>query len=130
MTNPNVGVKDKWVEAVLSGDLDTVRTLCHPDFVLEQPKGLIYAGTYRGLDGFLLFLELFDDAYEIGKLENTRTFFCDDPDVIVLEFAFHGTMKSTGEAFRTSQLEHWFFRDSMVLGVRPHWFEMPALPAK
>lgn len=127
-TNPNVAVKERFVEAVLSGDRETVARMLHPGFVLEQPRGLVYAGRYVGTGGFMDFLERFAAAYDLDGLDNTRTFFTDDEDVLVLEFQIKGRLKSTGELFETSQLEHWYFSDGKVLRVRPHWFEMPGVP--
>lgn len=127
MANPSLPIKDRFVAAVLSGDRDTVAKLMDPDFVLEQPRGLVYAGTYRGVDGFFDFLDRFAAAYDIESLENVNTFFGADPDLIVLEFRFRGLFKPTGERFDVSQFEPWYFRNGRVLKVRPHWFEMPGV---
>ena len=126
--NPNIAIKDRWVEAVLSGERDKVAELMDPDFTLQQPRGLAYAGLYRGPEGFFDFLDRFIAAYEIERLENVGTYLGEDPDRIILEFAFKGVFKPTGEAFDTSEFEPWVFRNGKVLNIRTFWFEMPRLP--
>ena len=128
MTNPNIAVKDAWVEAVLSGNTAAVAALVDPEFTLHQPRGLAYAGLYRGVEGFFDFFARFVATYEIEHLENVATFIGDDPDVIVLQFAFRGVMKATGEKFDASEFESWRFRDGKVLEIKTYWFEMPRLP--
>jgi len=123
--NGNAAVQQAFVTAVFAGDGDTIRSLCTPDFVLEQGDGLPYAGTYHGADGFLEFLGVFSATWEIEQLEPQRSFTCDDPDVIVSEFAMRARLVATGQPYESSLLEMWTFRGGKVCAIKPHYFNAP-----
>lgn len=118
----NAAVQQAFVTAVLSGDADTIRALCTPDFVLEQGAGLPYAGFYHGGQGFLDFLGVFAATWQIEQLEPVRNFTCDDPDLIVSEFAMRAKLLRTGAPYESSLLELWTFRDGKVSAIKPHYF--------
>jgi len=126
MPSKNVATTERFVAAVFAGDHAVLRELLHPDFELHQAAGLEYAGLYRGADGFLAFLQKFAATYEIELLERTHSYVSDDnPDLLVFEFAFRGTLKSSGRKFDTTMLERWTFQDGKVIRVVPHYFEIP-----
>jgi len=120
--NPNLAVIERFVGAVLSGDGETVKGLCAPDFQLHEGSGLIFAGTYHGGDGFLQFLGVFADTLDIERLEPIRTYVTDDPDYVVTEMEVRATVRATGKLFSSSLLERWRFRDGQVIEIAPHYF--------
>lgn len=124
--NPNIAIKDRFVEAVFSGDEATLRTLIHPDFTLHQPPGLPYEGDYAGADGFMVFLEKFMAAYELESLDQTALFIeQDDPNALVLGFDIKGTLSETGRPFVSPQLERWDYCDGQIVQIRVFWFTLP-----
>ena len=124
--NPNIDIQERFVAAVFAGDTATLARLCHADFMLEQGAAMPYAGTYRGPKGFLAFLGIFGETFDIEKLEQLRTYLCSDPDLLVSEFDLVAVVRATGQRFETSLLERWQFSGGKVIGIKPHYFEPPA----
>jgi ketosteroid isomerase-like protein len=121
--NPNRAIIDRFVGAVFSGDSATVLALCDADFALHEGSGLSFGGTYRGGEGFLAFLGLFNETLEIARLEPIGTYLTEDPDRIVCEFELDATVRATGKRFASSLLERWRFRDGKVIEIKPHYFD-------
>jgi ketosteroid isomerase-like protein len=126
MKNPNIAVKDRWVEAVFAGDREAIRQLADPDFELYQSPGLAYEGVYKGVDGFFDFLDRFLAAYELESLEPTALYVEQtDPDRLALGFQIKGRLRASGKRFESPQLECWDFRNGKVVRIRVFWFQMP-----
>jgi ketosteroid isomerase-like protein len=121
--NPNRAIIDRFVGAVFAGDSDTVLALCDADFALLEGSGLSFGGTYRGGEGFLAFLGLFNETLDIARLEPIATYLTDDPDRIVCEFELEATVRATGKRFASSLLERWRFRDGKIIEIKPHYFD-------
>ena len=120
--NPNVSIQQRFVAAVFAGDGDTIRALAHPDFALHEGSGLPFAGTYRGGEGFLRFLGIFNDTFEIETLAPLRTYETEDPDYLACEFELRAVLRGNGERFDSTLVEIWNFRDGQVLSITPHYF--------
>jgi ketosteroid isomerase-like protein len=126
MENPNIAIKDRWVEAVFAGDRDTLCRLADPALELHQPPGTPYEGVYRGPDGFLEFLDKFMAAYELESLDQTALYVeQSNPDRLAIGFHIKGTLKATGQAFASPQFECWDFRDGRIVAIRVFWFAPP-----
>ncbi|MBV1688238.1 hypothetical protein KRR38_11265 [Novosphingobium sp. G106] len=93
-----------------------------PEFELNEGSGLPFAGTYRGADGFLEFLGLFNDTFDIEQMAPVRTFITDDPDWLIGELNLRATLREGGELFETSLLEMWQFKNGQVVSIKPHYF--------
>ena len=120
--NPNLALIERFVGAVFAGDGETLKRLCAPDFQLHEGSGLSFAGTYLGGEGFLQFLQVFGDTFDIERLEPLRTYVTDDPDYVVTEMELRAVVKATGKVFASSLLERWRFRDGRVIEIAPHYF--------
>ena len=125
MPNENLGVKDRFVAAVLAGDAGTMRDLVDASFELHQPPGLAYSGSYAGADGFLNFIAKFMSTYDIETLVSTDTFLSENPDRMVSEFKFAGKVKASGAKFDTKMLECWEFHRGKILRITVYWFATP-----
>jgi ketosteroid isomerase-like protein len=123
--NRNLLVQQQFVDAVFAGDGDTIRSLAAPDFELVEGSGMPFAGVYRGADGFLEFLGLFSDTFDLEYLRPVRCFASDDPDRMAFEFELRGVHRATGELFESSLIEAWTFRDGRVAVIKPHYFNVP-----
>jgi ketosteroid isomerase-like protein len=123
--NPNFAIQQRFTGAVFAGNADTLRELAAPDFVLLEGSGLPFSGEFHGADGFLAFLGLFGEAFEIEVLAPVRSFQSDDPDVIAFEFELRATVRATGKRFESSLIEVWSFREGKVASVKPHYFNVP-----
>lgn len=127
--NPNLATMQAFMNAALSGDAETLRSLCHPDFVLEEGSGMPFAGTFSGADGFLAFLGVFMDTFAIERFDAVRAYECGDPDFLASEMELVSTLKSNGQRYDSSLVEIWRFRDGKVISVKPHYFHSPLHPA-
>ncbi len=123
--NRNIIIQEQFVAAVFAGDADTIRALADPGFELIEGSSLPFAGTYRGADGFLEFLGIFNATFEIERLAPVRTYQADDPDYIAFEFDLRGIYRATGKVFESTLIEVWKFKDGKVLSVKPHYFNSP-----
>jgi ketosteroid isomerase-like protein len=118
----NIQVKERFVAAVFAGDADTIRALADPGFELHEGSGLPFAGTYRGAEGFLKFLEIFGQTFDIERLEPIRSYESQDRDWIAFEFDLRATVRNTGHLFESTLIEIWNFKDGKVLSIKPHYF--------
>lgn len=123
--NPNLAVQERFVAAVFAGDAVTIHALAAPDFELLEGSGLPFAGTYRGAEGFLEFLDVFAATFEIERLAPVRSFVSEDPDRLAFEFDLRGVYRATGEVFESSLIELWHFRGGKVVSIKPHYFNVP-----
>jgi ketosteroid isomerase-like protein len=121
----NVATMQRFVAAVLGGDMDTVKALCDPEMELQQGSSLPYAGTFAGAEGFVQFLGVFGETYDIERLEPVRSYVADDPNYVIGEIEMVATVKASGKRFVSSLLEQWQFRDGKVLTIKPHYFNSP-----
>jgi ketosteroid isomerase-like protein len=120
--NPNLRIQEQFVTAVFAGDADTIRSLCAPEFELHEGSGLPFAGTFRGAEGFLEFLGVFNDAFDIEYLTPVRTYVSDDPDWLVGELNLRARLRADGKLFESSLVEIWQFKNGKVVGIKPHYF--------
>ncbi len=120
--NPNLAIQEQFVTAVFAGDAETIKALCAPDFELHEGSGLPFAGIYRGAEGFLEFLGMFNDTFDIEQLAPIRTYTSDDPDWLIGELHLRATLRDGGKPFDSSLLEMWHFRDGKVVSIKPHYF--------
>ncbi len=111
--------------AVLGGDFDTLRALCHPDMALHQGSGMPFAGTYHGYEGFMRFFAEFGETFEIEKLGPLRDYTSDDPEWVVCELEIAAKVRATGKRFDGTIMEQWQFRDGKALTIKPHYFNSP-----
>ena len=118
----NIQVKERFVSAVFAADADTIRTLCDEAFELHEGSGLPFAGTYRGAEGFLEFLGIFNRTFDIERLEPVRTYESQDSNWIAFEFDLRATVRQTGRLFESTLVEIWNFKDGKVVSIKPHYF--------
>ncbi len=120
--NPNLAVLERFVGAVFAGDGETLKSLCHPDFLLHEGSGLSFAGTYEGGEGFFQFLELFGATLDIERLETLRLYQAEDPDFVIAQMELRATTRDSGKLFESSLLELWQVRDGKVIEIKPHYY--------
>lgn len=125
MANANLEVMQRFVAAALGGDGDALKSLCADSMVLEQGSSMPYAGVYHGGEGFLQFLGIFGDTFEIEQLDLVRTYQADDPDWLVAEFVIRATVKATGKPYASTLIETWNFQNGKVAMIKPHYFNPP-----
>lgn len=124
--HPNHETKKKFVEALFANDWETLASVSHPDMELHEPKGLPYAGVWKGVDGFKACWEKIRQGTLITEhLEVLKTYFAEDPDHIVDLLHTRGKVRATGEPFDTLVYEQWELKDGKIHRIRLYWYEMP-----
>ena len=118
----NIQVKERFVSAVFAGDAATIRALSDEAFELHEGSGLPFAGKYHGAEGFLEFLGIFSQTFDIERLEPVRAYESGDPDWIAFEFDLRATVRKTGQRFESTLVEIWHFKDGKVVSIKPHYF--------
>jgi ketosteroid isomerase-like protein len=123
----NHEVKKRFVNALFANDWETVAALSHPELELREPSALPYGGTYRGVAGFKQCWELIPKSgHKAESLDTLRTFFAEDPDSIIVELDFKGTITATGEKIHSRVLEQFDFKDGLISAIIVYWFDIPA----
>ena len=119
--NNNVRIQERFVAAVFAGDSDTIKQLTDPNFELREGSGLPFAGIYRGAQGFLEFLAIFNETLLIERLELIRAYQAEDADWIASEFILRSVVRATGKIFESTLVEIWNFKNGKVLSITPHY---------
>ena len=83
--NSNLGVKDRFIAAVLAGETGALAELMDPGFELHHSADLPYGGIYRGADGFNAFLAKFNDTFAIDVLNETAVYLAPSGNSVVVE---------------------------------------------
>jgi ketosteroid isomerase-like protein len=122
MSTENIAIMDRFVAAVLAGELNKLPELIDNDFELVHSSTVPYAGIYKGSAGFMRFLDIFMNSYDIERLEPVETF-ASPTGAVVVELAFLGKFKSSGKPIDTTILEKWEFRGGKVVRIKPHYFD-------
>lgn len=122
----NVQIQERFVAAVFAGDSNTIKELTDPNFELREGSGLPFAGVYRGAQGVLDFLEIFNNILSIERLELIRAYQAEDADWLASEFILRSVVRATGKVFESTLIETWNSKDGKVLSINPHYFINPA----
>jgi ketosteroid isomerase-like protein len=121
----NLAVADRIMAAFFSGDSEEIRALVAEDFVLEPSRDALHHDVYRGSDGFLRFMEKFAAVYDLKESHRANVYAAMEGEALTFELHLRGTVRGSGNAFDTSLLEIWDFRDGKLCRIVPHWFDLP-----
>jgi uncharacterized protein len=113
---------ERFVAALAAGDFDTMGTMLHPDFVVVEADGLPYAGIYRGLDGWRALSRAVVETWA-GFSIRPIAFLGETSNTFVVRFAISGRSRKTGNAFETTVLELWQFRDGLLAAIDPYYWD-------
>lgn len=120
---------EAWMAAQFSGDRATCNAIMDPGFVLVEPVGLPYAGTYRGPDGYWAFFDKFLATWTDLDASVERVFENTAGDELAIIFRIKARSARTGRAIDTTLMEHWKFRDGRLVSIAPHNFDTAQLAA-
>jgi uncharacterized protein len=118
---------DRVLAALQSGDAAQVEALCHPDMVVEDPESLPYGGVYRGFAGMCEVSAKLFAVVANWKVETARVIGGPGGDDFVLVQRMTGRAASTGRAIEMSILEHYTFRDGLLISIRPYYWDTKAM---
>ena len=104
------------------GDRAALEAMVHPDFSLEEAAGLPYAGVYKGVDGMFALMRSLDETWSKFRLKVIE-FPCQGENSMVVRIAVSGTLRKTGNAFATTAMELWRFKDGRLFEIVPYYFD-------
>jgi ketosteroid isomerase-like protein len=113
--------------ALGSGNGDQIRAICHPDLRIEDPAGLPYGGVYEGFEGMLEVAGKLFAAIADCRIETELVIGDPAGDEFVLKQRLTGRVARTGRPVETSILEHYSFRDGLLVAIRPYYWDTKAL---
>jgi ketosteroid isomerase-like protein len=119
MSQENVELVERLVEAFNSEDIELVLSSTHPDFELDVPPELsAEPDIYRGEHGMRRYWESFQDAMDEIRIEPERLF--DAGDAVVLAMHLTAKGRRTGIAVEQQTAGVWTIRDGKVMSIRAH----------
>jgi len=113
--------------ALQSGDGEQIRAICHPDLTIEDPPGLPYGGVYRGFDGMLEVAGKLFAAVADCRMQTELIIGDPAGDEFVLKQRMTGRIARTGRPVEMGILEHYSFRDGLLVSIRPYYWDTRAL---
>lgn len=115
------------VETLASGDGMQMKALCHPDLIVEDPASLPFGGAYRGYDGLLEVAGKLFAAIENCRIEPQAALGEPGGDEFVLRQRLTGRAVRSGKPVEMEILEHYQFKDGLLIGIRPFYWDTAAL---
>jgi ketosteroid isomerase-like protein len=113
---------ERFMAATRSDDEVALSELLHPDFLLEEPSGLPYSGTYHGVSGWRTLARAVVSAWSKFRIEPLE-YPAESKDSLVVRFAISGRSRKTGKPFESTVLELWRFKDGKLWRILPHYFD-------
>lgn len=126
MAETHLQVMQRILAGLMTGGAEgraVVQALFDPNFVLIEPEGLPYGGTYHGPEGWWEAGRRITSTWSDLKLE--PIFIKGDPDGedFALFLKLSGRSAKTGTPFQTTVLEHWVVRKGKLVKIQPHYFD-------
>ena len=115
-------------ELLLKHDLDGFVELFAPDGVIELPfAGPGMPSRLAGQQAIRDYSHRMDASpLRIDDLEATALYHTDDPEVVIVELATHGTVTSTGRTFAGTSIQVFRIHDGKIVLFRDY-FNVPGL---
>jgi ketosteroid isomerase-like protein len=114
---------DRLLASLKSGDATRIAALCHPDMLVEGPQSLPYGGIYKGFAGLCEVSAKLFAAVKNWKCETERVIGDPNDDDFVLVQRMTGIASGTGRPIEMSILEHYAFRDGLLVSIRPYYWD-------
>jgi sugar phosphate isomerase/epimerase/ketosteroid isomerase-like protein len=113
--------------ALRSVDPEPLRELCHPDFTIEEAASLPYAGTYKGFEGMRAVAGAMYASWAECAVTTESVIGNPAGDEFVLLQSMRGLTRRTRRPFEMEILELYTFRDGLLTGIRPFYWDTKAL---
>jgi uncharacterized protein len=108
-------------ELMLRGEAAAALELVDPGFVVREPEGLPYGGTYEGHEGFQ---RLLGAVFQIWKgAEITIDEVVGHGERVFALLSLRGRVGPAGELVATEVVEVWTVRDGKAVDLRPFYWD-------
>ncbi|WP_340268482.1 nuclear transport factor 2 family protein [Sphingobium mellinum] len=114
-------VVKKVYAAVAEHDLDTFKSLMHPDVVVIEAGSLPYAGRYEGPEGFTRLLVALDECWD--EFNCSEFDYLESGDTVVAIFRFRAKSRRSDKRIDMRIAEHWKVRDGKISFLEPFYFD-------
>ncbi|WP_060887975.1 nuclear transport factor 2 family protein [Streptomyces caniscabiei] len=114
MSAEQVEVVKRLFAAAARGDTDGINDCLHRQFTIDQAHGTPYAGTYRGLDGFLKMFGILTSHFDIKSRDQV---FHDTGNAeigVIVTFDVEFTSRKTGQRAICGNVELYRFADGRI----------------
>jgi uncharacterized protein len=105
-----------------SGDRAAMEGMLHADFEVLEAAGLPYAGSYRGIDGWLQLCSAVVGTWSQFKLKFIE-YAGEYENNLVIRFGISGRSRKTGNSFESTVMELWKFKDDKLISILPYYFD-------
>src|ERR1700730_7272494 len=117
MSQENVDLVRRGLEAFNSEDMERILAFVDPDFETEVPRELsAEPDAYRGHDGIRRYFESFRDAMDEIRFEPERFWEAGESVVVALRLTARGRQTAILVEQRIAQV--WSIRDGRAIGLR------------
>ncbi|MGW2525221.1 nuclear transport factor 2 family protein [Streptomyces sp. NPDC001617] len=113
--------------AAARGDIEGIKNCLHPEFTIDQAIGTPYAGTYRGLEGFL---EMFGILTSHFDLKSHDQVFHDTGNAeigVIVTFDVEFTSRTTGQRATSGNVELYRFADGRIRHIDVYYKDAQAV---
>jgi ketosteroid isomerase-like protein len=117
----------KVLAALQSGDGSQIQAICHPEMIVEDPASLPYGGVYKGFEGMIECAGKLFAAVVDCKIETLEIIGDPGGDAFVLRQRLTGRAARSGRPIDTTILEHYAFRDGLLVSIRPYYWDTKAM---
>lgn len=107
--------------------LKVQQSLLHPDFEIVEAPSLPYGGTYRGIEGWAALLAKIKTIWCPFRVTPLWTIGEPDGDRFGKMYRISGKSVVSGKAFDTNVFELWEFKDGLIIGTRPYYWDTKEL---
>jgi ketosteroid isomerase-like protein len=125
MTTDDIEVLEKFDEAGLSGDMETVIELTHPDCVISEPHALPYGGTYEGKEAFVDLISDVSETYnqmDVQVKDRTQA-----GNRVVVEYLFKAVPSEGEDQIQMPMIELYRVEEEKVIGTDVYYKDTAAL---
>lgn len=121
MGRDNKQIVQRFLEASMAGDRETMDRLMSPHASVMEAESLPYAGTYRGVPGFL---DLVRRVYStFSDVDVTITDIIGEKDQVIVMAKMSGKSRKSRTPFEMPVVEVWRLRDDRIIEIRPFYFD-------
>ena len=117
----------RFMGAMVDGDVDAARSLMAADFVCYEAGGLPYSGEYHGPDGFFELAGKIFGAMELTPGSEVQ--FLRNGDTIAARFPLTFTSRATGKSVHMTFCEIYKVRDGLITELDVYYKDPAAVTA-
>lgn len=121
MSQKLLEIVDTLYAALPQGNWDAYRAVIHPEFRVVESDALPYAGTFKGIEGFLQLIEKVFGMFSVFDAKAAAKSVGDDHVMVWVEIKMTG--RRTNKTINTQLIEVFRFENDKLIEIRPFYFD-------